>query len=91
VFTQTLIDKISLRYKISSFSKDDLPGVKLSECCSEVMKTIPQEEIDILVKESLQNTPAYKSRAKFGFEICDKKFKFNGDTNNLEVGFTACR
>ncbi|MBI4116408.1 hypothetical protein HY449_01550 [Candidatus Pacearchaeota archaeon] len=91
VFTQTFIDKISSRYKISSFSKDDLPGVKLSECCSEVMKTIPQEEIDALVKESLQNTPAYRSRKKFGFEICDKKFKFSGDANSLEVGFTACR
>ena len=90
-FTSAFIKNLGSKYKISSFSKGALPGEQISQCCSEIVKTLPKEELDNLITESLKSTPAYKSRIKHGFNICDKKFILDSASKTLDVGFTVCK
>jgi len=90
-FATAFVANMELRYPISSFSPNDFPANQIADCCRDLIRNLPQEELDEIVRESIKNTPAYKSRRRFGFETCDHKFVLDEPTGSLEVGFTACR
>lgn len=94
-FATALINNLRSKYKISDFSPEGLSGKQLSQCCRDILNQLKEsskEELDEIIRESLKNTPAYKSRKRFGFETCDHSFTFRKDNpSDFVISFTACK
>ncbi len=94
-FTRGLIKEVDSSAKIS----DDVPlNIQLHDCCIDKIKSMPNEELDAIVKNAIKNTPAYRSRVKFGFDnICSHDLKIRStnpsDPEDISVfiNFVSCK
>ena len=62
------------------------------ECCEEAWRRLPQSQKDQFATEAIKETPAFKTRKKFGFEkLCKGAPTFNSGGLMYNINFVVCR
>ncbi len=94
LFTKALIQKVH-----PGTTLDNRPiNIQFGDCCADDVLRASKEERDVLVKDALKETPAYKTRVKSGFkDICGQNLKVQktNPENPIDISvfidFAACK